>query len=245
MLTVPALLGFIASIFPFWFHWVRRQRSMPQRQLTVDTTCSISEKPNNPTLPTSVTSEGVEKPKKIIESSMSSEPRKGGGVDVLLHNISHTDLVVTVTKCDSELDDDNIMARPKFSCFHEVCSRIYDKMALKAPDAHQILRHPVYSRHTWPRQPINRSHTNDDKLPVGFNLSGCDVTVDNSKQVNSEERGHLMSPSIFQSVCTDQLICIPVSVLNWFHLFIHIHTPLSLYLYHHCPISYLPPPPPL
>lgn len=104
-------------------------------------------------------------------------------VEVLLHNISHIDLVLSVANHKMEFCGDDIIARPTFGYFHDVTTRIHDRIVNQIQRPLSVICHPVFSRQSKARRPIDRSQINDQELPVGFDISGCDVIIENSEQV--------------------------------------------------------------
>lgn len=134
----------------------------------------------------------------ILKSYMANNHSKGNnleneyGVEVLMHNISHADLVCSINDDTSSVPTDNVIARPKFSHYREISELILCKLRTEgyyqADDnvvalhdkSVEVSYHPVFTRqHENIRYPINDAQENFS-LPVGFNFSRDKILVPDS-----------------------------------------------------------------
>lgn len=102
-------------------------------------------------------------------------------IEILIHNVSHTDMVMSIF--DSYGLDKSIIARPKFSCFREISSKIESCIREVTLEDLKTIKHPVYSRETNARHPIIRSSNTNQQLDVGFDLLNHQVFIDNIEQL--------------------------------------------------------------
>ena len=121
-------------------------------------------------------------------------------IEILLHNVSHTDMVMSIKNNNDnknnknsndnndEESDESIIARPKFSCFREISSKIESSIREVKLEDLSTIRHPVYSRETNARHPIIRSSINSQYLDVGFNLLDHSVVIENIEQLRFRQK---------------------------------------------------------
>jgi hypothetical protein len=103
-------------------------------------------------------------------SSSSNEKAVAEYTEVLIHNVSHTDMVLSLAQneqhlqCASEEHVVEIMARPKFNYYHSI-----SKMIDHASRGHDldIASFPVYAR----AEQGSPHHLKDYQLPLGFHSS--------------------------------------------------------------------------
>ena len=69
------------------------------------------------------------------------------GSHVLIHNVSHSDVVLALNSLDLSLPECSVMARPKFSCFYALHFKIFQEVCACAKKGQEspIMYHPVYS----------------------------------------------------------------------------------------------------
>lgn len=65
---------------------------------------------------------------------------------MLIHNVSHSDVVLDLNSPDMGLPPCTVMARPKFSCFYDLHYSIYDEISQYANMGREVpvVCHPVY-----------------------------------------------------------------------------------------------------
>ena len=87
------------------------------------------------------------------------------GAHILLHNLSHSDLVLSVG---------DIIARPKFSHFRKISEQILKKAGLKNENNELRIRSHISYFSAYNRE--TEQEDNDCQMPVGFDLAG-DLSV--------------------------------------------------------------------
>jgi hypothetical protein len=175
-----ALISFIVSMFPFWLNVKRKLlRHFHVPLISNDRASTITDADRSAS---SASIKSLMLRKSCVDTNVDNQ-RDDGRVDVLLHNISHIDMVLSVCERKSQDVDDDIIARPKFGCFHDVSANIYEKIEGITSENMDIIAHPVYSRQMESRRSLDRSNKTKIQLPVGFNLTNYNVTIDNAEKV--------------------------------------------------------------
>lgn len=90
------------------------------------------------------------------------------GVEILVHNLSHSDLVLDINNSKLTLQE-KIVARPKFSHFRAITEAIYSH-ALKHNGNFDISEILPYSRE-------RREHLPGPSVPIGFNFRATPVPI--------------------------------------------------------------------
>jgi hypothetical protein len=90
------------------------------------------------------------------------------GADVLLHNVSHADVVFGMNTEDFSLIEDAVIARPKFSCFHRIHFSIWQAIE-QNPSAARISLKNVY-RHSAKETPLKNERQETYFIPAGLCL---------------------------------------------------------------------------
>ena len=96
-------------------------------------------------------------------------------VEVLVHNVSHSDLVLTLKSSLA-----TVVARPKFSQFREITSKILAVIERSA-ESIKISQLPTHYRHATTDHPVQYEvipSANGVSVPVGFDLSQNSVGID-------------------------------------------------------------------
>lgn len=114
------------------------------------------------------------------------------GIEILVHNISHSDLVLNINNKTRSLPPDAAIARPKFSHFRSITEKLLSK--IQNPDANDyygeipVSYYPLYNSKKT-QTPSGRSyemvmHNNalgesiETKIAVGFNLRSDPLPID-------------------------------------------------------------------
>ncbi len=84
------------------------------------------------------------------------------GVELLVHNLSHSDLVLDVNNIDLGIQPNEVIARPKFSKFKQISEDILHKISAEES---QI---DLYSISPYLR--ASSTFSAESKVPIGFNL---------------------------------------------------------------------------
>ena len=65
---------------------------------------------------------------------------------MLIHNVSHSDVVLDLNSPSMSLPPSTVMARPKFSCFYDLHYSIHEEIAQSAAAGREVpvVCHPVY-----------------------------------------------------------------------------------------------------
>jgi hypothetical protein len=175
----------IFSLFPFL---IRRHR------LRSISTPSASHPPSNSSHQTPPRKQRP-LPKSILTQSPSQSPHQNGihvtpqldpdQVEILLHNVSHTDMVLSIPDSLYQGVGESIIARPKFSCFREISSKIENKIRDLKLENLSTIKHPVYARDgdTDALYRIIRNFTTEQELDVGFDLQNHNVVIDRIEQL--------------------------------------------------------------
>lgn len=108
------------------------------------------------------------------------------GVEILVHNISHSDLVLCINNLERSLAADASIARPKFSHFREITEKILLNVesTINTPSDNSAgLAISHYPKHYRNGNSLNIKYglTSDmnNEIPVGFNLRDTPVFIDN------------------------------------------------------------------
>lgn len=94
------------------------------------------------------------------------------GVEILVHNLSHSDLVLSLNATEqSKLtkSENSVIARPKFSHFHGISEQILNQVSTYESDI-SITRRNLFSRKTG-------QAVSSDQVAVGFNFSNHPIKV--------------------------------------------------------------------
>lgn len=117
-------------------------------------------------------------------------------VEILLHNVSHTDMVLSIPDSLYQGAGESIIARPKFSCFREISTKIETKIRDIKLEHLSTIKHPVYARDTDALYRIIRSLTTEQELDVGFDLQNLNVVIDRTEQLRfrQNDRDKMSNP---------------------------------------------------
>jgi len=167
-------------------------------------------------------------PPSLIETIMTMAPEKSSKqryFEMLVHNVSHTDLVLSLDvpvpaalKQDEDNGESYCLCQPRFSAFDAYSQRLVDFMT-HHQHQHQrkesLIRLPQYERNDETRQPEPSSETTTDELPIGFRLKeddgddsrkiGFPLRVSSSELNNLRVRGRDVSRVHSQSSCGHSL----------------------------------------
>jgi hypothetical protein len=94
------------------------------------------------------------------------------GIELLVHNLSHSDLVVSLNAVHSSKllkKENSVVARPKFSHFHGLSEQILKQVVTQGANV-SITHKPLFSRKTG--QPVSV-----DPVAVGYNFSNDPIAV--------------------------------------------------------------------
>jgi hypothetical protein len=102
------------------------------------------------------------------------------GVEILCHNLSHSDLVLSINDLEQTHPRGLIFARPCFSAYREIAGKIVKQLENVPPSDLQDHWYPVYSRtkEGFHGQYPVADEPNHGSLPVGFDLRNFPITVD-------------------------------------------------------------------
>jgi hypothetical protein len=94
-------------------------------------------------------------------------------MDILLHNLSHADLLLgVVTPAEAvRHDSDVLIVRPKFSKFHTISKSLYDHI-IQNLAAIKIVNSPLHNRRE------SSGASDGDSVPIGFDLRDAPATCD-------------------------------------------------------------------
>jgi len=92
------------------------------------------------------------------------------GLELLVHNLSHSDLVLSLNNNDQSLKPNSVIARPKFSHFQGISEKILTCL-LGQNNSVSIAESKLHSRK-------NVQAESGATVPVGFNFSKCPIAVD-------------------------------------------------------------------
>ena len=107
------------------------------------------------------------------------------GVEILCHNLSHSDLVLSLNDRALTHPAARIFARPSFSSYREITGKMVHQIAGDDTVSSQIqtVFYPVFSRHktgTQGQYPVMSEPLTNVVAPVGFDLRQNTVTVDDT-----------------------------------------------------------------
>ena len=118
---------------------------------------------------------------------------RGKHVEILIHNITHSDMALSINKSNLSLPLGKLIARPKFGEYRDISERLLQVLHTKSSSETCTIKSPVYSRSQTPtrdgRYPIaeqprvygqGQGHGEQGQhvlLPLGFDLSKCPVSV--------------------------------------------------------------------
>jgi hypothetical protein len=120
------------------------------------------------------------------------QPQPQRYLEILVHNVSHTDLVLSLeapflqeNDPPSEELDSYCLCRPRFSAFDQYSRRVLDSLGGTDAAQPRLVTFPRYERSDdTPRYHIKPEPTKMEKLPIGFALSPSPTTT-NTKKKNS------------------------------------------------------------
>ena len=107
------------------------------------------------------------------------------GIELLVHNLSHSDLVLSLNSIDQTLKANSVIARPKFSHFQDISEKIYTCLLSQS--------NSVSIEET---QLSSRKHPGiGNTVPVGFNFSKCPIVIDDlsSLRFRQDDKSKLLS----------------------------------------------------
>ena len=133
----------------------------------------------------------------------SSYPR---GVEILCHNLSHSDMILSLNTIDMTCPNGSIFARPSFNSYREITGKIvYSQFANET----MLSEIPAYYYPTYAREKIGSqgqypisNQPSSEKIPFGFDLVSTPVVVDNLSSLrfrgNDETllKSHIMTTNI-------------------------------------------------
>lgn len=93
------------------------------------------------------------------------------GLELLVHNLSHSDLVLSINTPGLDLQANTVIARPKFSNFHAISEQILSNVSA-ADSAVTMSTSRIRSR----KNPVTTG-SDGKTVPVGFNLTTCPIEV--------------------------------------------------------------------
>lgn len=94
------------------------------------------------------------------------------GLELLVHNLSHSDLILGINTAKLDLKENTVIARPKFSNFHAISEQLFHNVS-SVNSKVIISKSPICSRKN-----TNSSILGSDAIvPVGFNLHECPIEV--------------------------------------------------------------------
>ena len=110
------------------------------------------------------------------------------GIELLVHNLSHSDLVLSLNTLDQSLKANSVIARPKFSHFQGISEKILTCL-LSQNDQVSIARSKLCSRK-------NVNFDSGVDVPVGFNFNKCPIAVDDfsSLRFRQDDKSSLLQP---------------------------------------------------
>ena len=98
------------------------------------------------------------------------------GTDVLVHNVSHTDVVFGINTNKFDIPVNSVIARPKFSCFRHIHLRIWDA-AKAVPDLLKIAMANVFCHRDSELTFQLDENGNPVNATIGFDVSGLNVLI--------------------------------------------------------------------
>ncbi len=106
---------------------------------------------------------------------------RGKRVEILIHNLSHSDMALSVNKHNLSLPIGSVVARPKFSEYRDISEKLL--LSLQQGGLATTIKKPVYSRShqqtedgRYPIAPQPRPGLRNI-LPLGFDISKCAVGI--------------------------------------------------------------------
>jgi hypothetical protein len=111
--------------------------------------------------------------------------------ELLIHNVSHSDIILSLNNEQQSLKPGLVIARPKFNYFRELTKKINEKLIsmLQRNDGVEqiipenfIIRHEKYRREALVQNPVQYAlnpELSHDTLPIGFNFTSDPILVEN------------------------------------------------------------------
>lgn len=99
------------------------------------------------------------------------------GLELLVHNLSHSDMVLSINTSKLALKENTVIARPKFSNFHAISEQILSTVS--STNSKVIISHSKMGS----RKNFSTTLSNEKTVPVGFNLNKCPIGVKNLSAV--------------------------------------------------------------
>ena len=122
-----------------------------------------------------------------------------GGVEILMHNVSHADLVMSINDNSGEIKTDDVIARPKFSAYRSISESVLLTLKSKQDDV-EFAHYPVYIRQEKNRFPIKESQENFT-LPVGFNFKQNIISSNSSQfRFRRDDKAQLKGDCFIEAV---------------------------------------------
>jgi hypothetical protein len=90
------------------------------------------------------------------------------GVELLVHNLSHSDIVLSLNDIGLSKTPNSVIARPKFSHFHGICDKILRSVGPEA--SVNVTTTKLFSRKTG-------KAVSDDEVAVGFNFTSNPIVL--------------------------------------------------------------------
>eukprot|EP00605_Chrysophyceae_sp_TOSAG23-4_P001026 GSChrysophyteH1.ASY1.ANO1.1127.1 assembled CDS len=116
----------------------------------------------------------------LHDETIDFEDERGRRVEILIHNLSHSDMALSVNDPHRSLPIGSIKARPKFGDYRDISERLLHILH-ENKDEIVTIEHPLYSRAQQPtidgRYPIASEPISGQHLPVGFDLSKHPLNV--------------------------------------------------------------------
>jgi hypothetical protein len=179
--------GILIGLFSLFPYFIRRNASKIQKTLPPPAPVPPLPNPKTPERKQTKSLKQCYQSPAESPSTSTLETRKDlDQVEILLHNVSHTDMVLSVLNSalvNSDNRGENIIARPKFSWFREISTKIENKIRDVKLENLATIKHSAYSRDSNSLHRIIRSFTTNQELDVGFDLQNHGVVIDRIEQL--------------------------------------------------------------
>jgi hypothetical protein len=209
--------GILVGIFSLFPYLIRRHRQKAITPPSAHSPCP----PTLDSLRTPVRKQRCPLPKPLLTQSPSESPNQKDSlenprydpdqVEILLHNVSHTDMVLSIPNSLYQGAGESIIARPKFSCFREISTKIENKIRDVKLENLLTIKHPVYAREdTNALHQIIRNLTTEQELDVGFDLQNHKVVIDRIEQLRFRQNDREKMSNSDQSSPTLSAVYFPL-----------------------------------
>lgn len=119
-------------------------------------------------------------------------------IELLLHNVSHSDLVLTIADPSTEINSDRVIARPKFSHFREITKSILDSIEEKVIHNITFSTYLRHHRRMVCQKPMKYEvvpMSENALVPVGFDLRDSPVKIHNVSSLRFRRDDKQILPS--------------------------------------------------